>query len=208
MTNESVLIARSEPRERMSVAHGVMWTEWRLRRLSAADYDALRASGHVGRLDTWREWVVEQRRIKTDGETTDTGEWAAWCFGHAPAKAVAEGLGDSSYLKAISLHLLHEHAVRRIRTIQAANDALYAATLCLKAATSEVETYKIESNREFHKKTAGKRDTQIEAIKKRMLAKRQPVYSRLRHELEERKAALVAAEKAVKEVQTDGENHY
>ena len=181
--NESILLARTAKRERMDVDNGQLWAEYRL--VSA---------GFVG-----SGYWVEMRYIRSDGGIISAEEWKQWQCGTTPKAAVEEGMGDTAYEEAASLHLLHAEAVKQSRAIRFANDNAYKAQQAAIAAAKEVESYKFECNQEFYKKTKNMDESKAEACKKRMLKIRGPHMEELKaRAAETKKVAEELAELAVK----------
>lgn len=179
MNTITIMLARTARRERMDVDHGERWAEYRLVRTA------------------WDGYAVEHRYIRTEGDTITEGEWEPWQIGRTRKAAVYEGIGDTAYMEAESLHRLHATAVARCRTIRAAHDRVYRAEKALAAAQQAADEYKYTCNRDFSKRIAGKTDAQAEAIRKRMLVRRGRLMASLSGAVDAAEAELTAAKAAL-----------
>lgn len=185
---EPILIARTEPKERMDVDHGQRWTEYRL----------------VEHPLRWLSFAVEMRHIRTDREQVTEEDWCIWQQGGTKPAAVEAGMGDTAYEEATSLHPLHKAAVERSRLVRASYDRIYKAEQALRAAQYEVARYKFHCDQEFAKKVRGVDDSaKIERIKQRMLKTRGPIMDGLRLIVEGARKELEAAKEEAKALGLD-----
>jgi hypothetical protein len=162
-------VARTLTRERCDVADGTFWAEYRVRRLRPGDVDRMRASGAIGGRETSKAYVVESRYVRTEGDTRAEGEWTPWTFGDTVADAVKEGMGDTGYHEAKSLHPLHALHARHTTAVRRAHDEAFKAKQAMESAREAVETTRVDGNRAFAKKASGKGDAAAEKVKARML---------------------------------------
>lgn len=179
-----LLIARSQPRTRFSVASGQTWLEYRLRRLNPAEYDELYRAGVVYSGNLGSRCVLEERRTQTDGDAVDVGSWTVWQIGHKPDKLIWETLGDTQFLNAESLHAGHSKPVAAMQlrlaaraviqtyikdlsaAVDAAGQLIYEANSCWSAAQNKYEGCPTKLAR-AEKRLLAKYQTKVEAAKQR-----------------------------------------
>ncbi len=165
---EPTLIARSAKRDRWDVDHGQIWSEYRLR-----------PAGFTG-----SGYVLEMRYIRTEGDQINEQPWIMWQVGTTATEAIEEGMGDTAYEGAESIHPYHAAAVKRSRAIRQANHDAYIAEKAAAAAVEEVKRYRFECNWEFDKKTRDMAPDKAEACKQRMLKTRGPHMDALKAQAE------------------------
>jgi len=147
---EPILIARTQPKTRMSVNHGTFWFEYRLRHLEQNE--------RPGDGPDWgAEWVLEERRYE-DGEDAQEREWTIWNYGSTPEKAISGIMGSTNIQKADSLHALHAEAVAHVQELHLLRDKAHKANLVAANAAKAVEDYQTECQRKFLKKIKGIED--------------------------------------------------
>lgn len=195
-----MLIAKSQACERYDVDRGVSWNEYRCRKIDPAEFDAMIGRDEIGRLASYQPWVVEVRRIETDGDAVTEYPWEPWQFGETAAKAIAEGIGDSSYESAESIHPEHYAAVQHSRKVRAAYSRQHDAEKRLSGLREELARYKREVNREFATKTEGKDDAGIAKVRARLLKLRAPRKGILEAEIKSAETELASANEELTEL--------
>lgn len=170
---EPILVARTQPKERISVNHGTFWFEYRLRHLEQSE--------RPGDGPYWgSEWALEERRYE-DGEDAQEREWTVWNYGSTPEKALSTIMGSTHIQQADSLHALHAEAVAHLQELRLLQCKAEKANLVAANAAKAVEDYQTECDLKYRKKVA-KVESEIKkiAIYEDMKAKLKPEFLRLK----------------------------
>lgn len=170
---EPILIARTQPKERLSVNHGTMWWEYRVRHLEQHERPG---SGP----DWGSEWALEERRHE-EGDEAKEFDWSIWGYGNTPEKAISELISSTHFSQADSLHALHAEAVAHLEELRLLQDKAHKANLVAANAAEAVEDYQTECDQKYRKKVA-KVESEIKkiAIFEDMKAKLKPEFNRLK----------------------------
>lgn len=169
---EPILIARTNKKERLSVNHGQVWWEYRIRHLEQHERPA---DGP----DWGSEWALEQRRCE-DGDAAKEHDWIVYNYGNTPEKTIG-GVMSNILSEANSLHALHADAVSHFKHLRLLQIDTQKANLAAAQAERALEAFKDARNEEFHKKAAKiddkeKQDTLFATMK----AKHKPEFLRLK----------------------------
>jgi hypothetical protein len=170
---EGVIIACTQPKERMEVDNGQRWYEYRLRPVTEKETYELRQAGTISRFAA-PGFVLENKHHATHNSMMFTEGWRVWTYGDTPDAAVEDVIGDTSFQEADSIHPIHSFHVQHHRKVRAANNELYEAQKAHKLASEEREDYRAYCNREFDNRTSGKPDDRVKQIKERLLKKFRP----------------------------------
>ena len=201
---EPVLVARTAVKE--SAEHDDLWwwKEFRVRPLSAADFDALVTAGKLARFADRKPFLIESRRVdgRADRTPTNPWEWSPWMTGDTPVAVIDEMLGDSSFLGAESLVPEHAALAAHVNALRTVLNAEWEAEKAARAAHDAVGHFKDERNREFANKTAGKDAAATKKVEERMLKRHMPRLTELRADAKRASDALDAARAAVKAVRS------
>jgi hypothetical protein len=167
---EGVLIARTEPKERMEVDNGQRWYEYRLRPVTEKETYELRQSGAIGKFDAPR-FILEHKHHATHNSMMFTEGWLVWTYGDSPDAAIEDVIGDTGFQEANSIHPIHSFHVQHHRKVRAANSLLYESEKAWQAAVEERDHFKFEVNQEYVNKTYGKPEERQKKVKERLHAK-------------------------------------
>jgi hypothetical protein len=195
---EGVIIAKTEPRERMDVDVGQWWKKFRVRRVGEQEVYRLRQAGVINPLLSPR-FVLETRKTST-GERGVTEDWVLWTCGDTPDEVVDDMMGDTAFFKATTLHPIHKLHAEHAAVIRQASREEYEAQKAFEAACEEFKRFRFEKNQEFERKTRGMLATAIKKVETHMKKRHGPTHKELRLAVDVADARLKAARERLDEV--------
>ena len=181
------IIAKTEPTERADVENGKSWSEYRTRGTTEEERNKMQVRGN---------FVLERRRVRTDGDKEEPGSWDLFHAADSPEAAIKAGMGDSTFSGATSLHETHKAAAGHKSTSKDLADKLDAAKRDLHGIEQDVGSYIRHASDLWNKALAkAKSEEDKEKITKKYLDKYMPELDRLRAEIKQAIDRRDAAEK-------------
>jgi hypothetical protein len=175
-----MLVARTEPKERMDRDVGSWWKEFQIRK----------AEG---------QFILEKRRIN-EGEPPEA--WVQWASGPTRDDVIWEMLGDSSFFNATSLCEHHRILVRKLKDIRMAHSRREGAKQYLETCELELAKFKRDVNEEFARKVDGKDAENFKKVETKLKKKYEPKLFVLKENVLNAKNDFLEAEKILKEIQS------
>lgn len=140
---DSGIVARSKARERADVDSGTSFNEWRIRKITALDYEkfeAIRNKASIG------DYIVERRNVRTESGKPDAiGEWYAMDAGRTKADAL-ESSWESSLSDADSLSPVHKEVADFIKD---KSERTSAASKEMRSVEQQLSSWPEEAKAEY-----------------------------------------------------------